>query len=161
MNHRLRDHASAVLSLVGVPWFFENAAESDFRWQLRVQRGLASLPTTELVIKEAECRVNTAQHRSNLRRKTFLSFAWVMSAALVAAFVFVFPVLSIEGLTTQQAFAAASVFCFSWGTLGRLGWNERSYGGSTLFEELDAVIFWMLYWVGTLFGIAATVNSVS
>lgn len=155
MNHRLLDYASAILSFVGVSWCFTKAAKSDFRWLLRVQRGLALLPPDQLVVKQAECCASTIKHQANLRRKTFLSLAWVISAVVAAAFVFVIPAVPNHTVTTQHAFAAASVFCFSWGTLGRLGWNERSYKGSTIFEELDAIIFWALYWGGTLFGVAA------
>lgn len=160
MNHRLLAYASATLSLIGITPCFSDAAKSDFEWLLRTQRGLASLPATQLSVKEAECRVNTATHQANLRRKTFHSFAWVSSAVLFAAFVFVFPAEPLQALTSQHVFAATSLSCFSWATLGRLGWNERSYGGNTIFEELDAIIFWTLYWVGTLFGVAATVNAV-
>lgn len=157
MNHRLLAHVSAILSLIGVSPCLVKAAKSDFDWLLRVQAGLASLPPNQLAIKEAECQANTLWHQSDLRRKTFFSLAWVLSAMAVA--VLVLPVTPIHALTRQQAFAAVSVFCFSWATLGRLGWNERSYKGSTIFEELDTVIFWVLYWLGTLSGVAAVVNA--
>ncbi len=56
-------------------------------------------------------------------------------------------------------FAIASVGSFSWGTLGRLGWTERSYKGVTVFEELDAAIFWLLYWLGSFCGVASVVSA--
>lgn len=142
------------MALVGLPGF-ACAAKSDFACLLRIQSGLASLPRDELETKEAECRKNTAAYLRYLRTKTFGSLAFVLSAIAVALVIFALPTFS---LVTQNVFAIASVACFAWGTLGRLGWKERSYKGVTVFEELDTAIFWALYWFGTLFGIASLTN---
>ena len=143
------------MALVGLPGF-ASAAKSDFACLLRIQSGLASLPADELDTKEAECQKNTAAYLRYLRTKTFVSLAFVLSAIGAALAVFVIPKSS---LSTQHAFAIASVGCFAWGTLGRLGWTERSYKGVTIFEELDSAIFWALYWFGTLFGVASLTNA--
>lgn len=159
MNHRISAYVYAALALIGVPRVLENAAKSDFAWLLRTQAGLASLPPPELAVKEAECRATTHARLIHLRSKTFVSLAWVAFAALFAAIAFVHPIAGTRGLNRQQIFTIASIMCFSWGTLGRLGWTERSYKGVTVFEELDTVIFWVLYWLGTLFGVATIVNA--
>lgn len=155
MNHSLSAYISATLSLLGVPTFFSKAAKSDFKCLLRMQEGLDSLPEDELAIRETKARKNTEGYRGRLRRKTFISLAWVLSAVIIAGYLFV----PIQSITQQQVFAILSIISFSWGTLGRLGWNERSYGGSTIFEELDAAIFWALYWIGAFSGIGTLVSA--
>ncbi len=155
MNHSLSAYISATLSLLGVPTFFTKAAKSDFEWLLRLQKGMDALPANELAITEIKNRELTKERQRNLRRKTFISLAWVLSAVIIAGYLFV----PIQSITQQQMFATLSVISFSWGTLGRLGWIERSYKGATIFEELDVIIFWTLYWVGAFSGIAALVSA--
>ena len=156
MNHGVSAYVCAALALVGLPGF-ASAAKSDFACLLRIQSGLASLPGDQLATKEAECRKNTAAYLRYLRTKTFASLAFVLSAIAVALVLFVFPTNGVSP-TRQHVFAIGSVACFAWGTLGRLGWTERSYKGVTVFEELDSALFWALYWFGTMFGVASLVN---
>lgn len=158
MNHSPVAYLSAALSLAGVPGLFARAARSDFSWLLSVQAGLSSLPSGELRKKEQECRATTEQRQTYLRRKTVTSLVWVLFAVLAAMWI-VYPYLTPTSATRQQMFGVASVVSFSWGTLGRLGWNEKSTRGATLFEELDNFMFWLLYWVGTVCGVAAVVTT--
>ena len=155
MNHSPPAYISATLSLLGVPTFFSKAAKFDFKYLLRTQEGLDSLPKEELLIKEINTRKSTQAYRGHLRRKTFISLSWVLSAVIIAGYLFV----PIRFITQQQMFSTLSVISFSWETLGRLGWNERSYKGATIFEELDTIIFWALYWKGAFSGMAALASA--
>lgn len=157
MNHSLFAYLSAVLSLVGVPGLFPYAAKSDFNWLLRVQPSLRTLSGDELEGREIECRATTDARRTYLRRKSVFSLTWIFFAAATAAWM-VYPQLMPCTATRQQGYGVASVIFFSWGTLGRLGWVERSYKGATIYEELDTFMFWFLYWLGTVCGVAAVVS---
>lgn len=157
MNHSVSAYAYAAFALVGLPCF-ESAAKSDFACLLRIQSGLASLPREQLATQEAECRKNTNAYLRYLRSKTLVSLLVVLSAIALAVVAVVLPAIGSSGVTRQHVLAGASVSCFAWGTLGRLGWNERSHKGVTVFEELDSAIFWALYWFGTFFGVASVVN---
>ena len=157
MNHSVSAYACAAFALVGLPGF-ESAAKSDFACLLRIQGGLASLPREQLASQEAESRKNTNAYLRYLRSKTFVSLLVVLSAIALAVMAVVLPAIGASAVTTQHVLASASVACFAWGTLGRLGWSERSYKGVTVFEELDSAIFWALYWLGTFFGVASIAN---
>ncbi len=158
MNHSVSAYACAALALVGFPGF-TSAAKSDFVCLLRIQNGLASLPREQLATKETECRENTNAYLRYLRAKTFFSLVWVLSAIVLALVVFVLPSVGASGVTRQYVLAIASIVCFAWGTLGRLGWNEHSHKGVTVFEEIDSAIFWVLYWLGPFFGVSSIVNA--
>lgn len=157
MEHSVRSYVCAGLSLLGVPGLLSVAQESDFDWLLRVQAGLAGVPVNELSQRESECHTTTKIRRGYLREKTIVSLVWVVSAIAIAC-IALYPRFEITTITTQQMFSIASVTAFSWGTLGRLGWTEKSYKGSTIYERLDTFLFWVLYWVGTLCGVLAVVN---
>lgn len=158
MNHRLSAYLCAFLSLAGVPGLFNRVADSDFSWLIRRQPGLAALPGSELATHRTDCRAATKRRQSRLRKKTVASLAWVLSAAAVGAWLFVWPTISHGKFTSQQFLAAVSVVAFAWATLGRLGWVDHSFKGETIYEYVDSFIFWALYWVGTCSGIGAVVN---
>ena len=49
----------------------------------------------------------------------------------------------------------ASIFCFAWATLAKLGWQVGSFAGNTVVERLDLLIFRLLYCLGTFLGTLA------
>jgi hypothetical protein len=88
-----------------------------------------------------------------LRRNLALSFVQMGSAAIVAA---IFSNLLFSPSPVIRAWlGAASVFCFGWATLARIGWAGQSWRGDTVIERLDERIFKLLYWVATLLGALA------
>ena len=114
-----------------------------------------SLDPAQLAIKESEAFATTVHRRDLLRRKTIASFLWILSGVVLGVCL---PVLLWKTTAVPSGYsllAIVSVVCFSWATLGRLGWAGQSYKGQTVFEELDTGIFWVLYWFGTLLGTAA------
>lgn len=157
MQHSVKSYICASLSLLHLPGFLLIAQKSDFQWLLRVQPELANIPVNELSQKESESHAITKVRRSHLQAKTTASLLWVVSAITVA-WVAAYPLVSVPATTSQQIYSIVSVTAFSWGTLGRLGWSEKSYKGSTIYERLDTFLFWGLYWIGTLFGVLAVVN---
>lgn len=160
MNHSPFAFLSAGLTLVGCPLLIEKVLDSDFERELRVSNALSSLPADGLAVKRLENRKHTLKRLHYLRRKTLISFAWTASAVFFAMVLFSIPQLSPPKLSQQHLFAIVSVGSFSWGTLGRLGWHHGSFSGATIYEELDTIIFWFLYWIGTMCGIAALFGNV-
>nr|WP_286948000.1 hypothetical protein [Pseudomonas sp. UBA6718] len=159
MHHNPVSYLCAFFSLIGIKTFFLGAAQrSDFRWLLRNQADLFQLPPEQLTIRENECKGSTARRCVSLRNKTLLSLAWVLSA-IALAYLMLFQHFEISSLTRQHGFAVASLIAFSWATLGRLGWSDQSFKGTTIFERLDVFLFWLLYWLGTCFGVVATLNA--
>jgi hypothetical protein len=160
MNHSPRSFAAATLALLGVPHAFARAADSDFAWLLRTQYRDEALAPNELNKRRHDCKANSASYRRSLQFKTVCSFLWVLAATLLALWFVVLPGTgSIGSVNSQQLFGASSVFVFAWATLGRLGWNERSFGGVTIFEELDTIIFWLLCGAGAFLGVAAVASA--
>lgn len=160
MEHSVKSYLCAGLSLVGVPGLLSVAQKSDFTWLLRVQKGLADIPSDELLKKELEIHATTKLRRGALRKKSVVSLVWVLSAIAVA-YLALYQCFEIGPVTRQQAFSVASVVAFAWGTLGRLGWAEQSYKGNTIYERLDTFLFWLFYWIGTLCGVIAVTNGVA
>ena len=160
MNHSGFSYACAAAALLGSAKAFERAARSDFDYLLLSLYGNAVPAEQELQRRRQESRSNTTTYRKTLQRKTAYSLLWVLAAAAMAHWLVVAPSLpAATHPATQQLYAATSVVAFSWGTLGRLGWNQGSYGGVTVFEELDTIIFWLLYGLGTFFGVAAVASA--
>ena len=160
MNHSPVAYIAAALALIGAPGCFRRAAESDLRWQLRVQYKDALAPGPERERVRANSSADTALYRRRLQRKTLYSFLWVAAFAVAAGWLVVCRVPgSIAHLNSQQLYSASSVIAFAWATLGRLGWSEGSNKGVTVFEELDMQIFWVLYGLGTYCGVAAVANA--
>ncbi|MGC1172310.1 hypothetical protein [Polaromonas sp.] len=150
MNHSTFAFVHACLALIGIPGCLKKAQKSDFDRSLRVERGVASLPPDRLSQREKETRETTLVRMRFLRKKTFVSLVWVLSALGVAILI-----TGAPRFGEAHIYAIGSICCLSWGTLGRLGWHQGSFSGATIYEELDTIIFWSLYWTGTMFGIAA------
>jgi hypothetical protein len=92
--------------------------------------------------------------RLRLLRSRLLTSFVAMASAVVAGATYASVTESLsEG--AHAALAIASLFCFAWATLGRLGWAGQSWKGDTVVERLDSYIFWVLYWIGTAVGTLA------
>lgn len=160
MNHSAFAYAHASLAMLGLKGPFERAAKSDLNIVLRELYKGTEPPTSEREKRWQETKQSTAVYRRTLQMKTVYSLLWVAAISAVAFWLVVMPTLPHNAhLTAQQICGATSVLLFSWGTLGRLGWNQGSYGGVTVFEELDTIIFWLLYGLGTFFGVAAVASA--
>ena len=153
MNHSVSALAHAFLAMIGISSSVIAASNSDFEWLLNHQPELATLASQELERRRADCSASTMHRLKLLRQKTLLSGAFVLAASIIG-FLFVL-VFGRVLFPMPNVLAVISIICFSWGTLGRLGWEGQSYGGQTIFEELDRFIFWSLYGAGTFFGTLA------
>ena len=155
MNHRPSAFANAFLSLFGFSSCLAKAAASDFERLLRSQPELPTLEPAQLAVRQAETRASTIKRRNLLRLKTVKSLFWVLSGAALGMY-FITLVLAPEtDPPAQSVLAIATMICFAWATLGRLGWAGQSFKGETIFEELDTGIFWALYWLGACLATAA------
>lgn len=155
MNHSVLSYIFAAMSLVGIPGCKGKAVSSDFQWLLRKQPEIAQLSGEALVVHKSSTRNTTESRLQALRSKTLVSLAWVGSAAALGLLFFVLPAVPSGRLSQPQWLAITSVVAFSWATLGRLGWENQSNKGETIYEELDASIFWILYWLGAICGVGA------
>lgn len=152
MHHSPLTFARAFLCLIGLTRDLDEVAESDFRRETTNRQGAQTPTPAQLEEIRASCQNYTIKRMEMLRRKTIVSFGWTASAVAAAATILAPQQSSIS---SQAWFAITSVVCFSAGTLGRLGWNQGSFSSATVYEELDAIFFWTLYWIGTFTGIAA------
>jgi hypothetical protein len=104
-----------------------------------------------------------SQQAADLRRKVYGSLAWIISACIGALIIITIIAAFRSSLKMKvsalNSCAIASLISFSWATLGRL--SAKTWSRDTLFERLDAVIFWFLYWIGALFGSVAALVTYS
>ena len=161
MNHQPTAYLWGVLSLLGLPSAITHCAESDWQWLLRENPSLRNLPASDVEQRRELCRQTTVKRVATLQRRTLVSLAWIVSALVAAAVFLGLSGVSTCAVTRQHLLAAASIACFSWGILGRLGWREGSYDGGSVHEELDTMLFWLLYWLGSVFGVASLLNPVA
>lgn len=75
------------------------------------------------------------------------ALVWVASAVAVAC------LTKSYFVAVPLPLAIASMCCFAWSTLARMG--GRSWGQKTATERIDRVFFWILYWLGTYLGAVA------
>jgi hypothetical protein len=99
-----------------------------------------------------QARNNVNLRLRALRQSVYSSLIILASAVLVA-------IAAPINITPQGRvwIGAASIFCFAWATLAKLGWHVGSFAGDTVVERLDLHIFRFLYWLGTLLGTLALV----
>jgi len=154
----IRIYLKAFVSLFS-GFFFEDCASCDFEKELASNEQLAcSSPENKLKCRQ-EITHRTSQRLNLLRRRLGFSFILIISAIMVGVFC-----ISLRNnniltniLVPNYLFAVLSLVCFSWATLGRLGWEGQSWKGDTVFEDLDELIFKLLYWFGAFFGLLAIV----
>jgi hypothetical protein len=91
-----------------------------------------------------------------LRTRTWTAFIFIASA-VVLGIVVSWLVPKAGSTLLPTVLAIVSISLFAWATLGRLGWAGQSFGGDTVVERLDQVLFWALYWLGTFTGVLAII----
>jgi hypothetical protein len=129
--------------------------DADHALELSGNRQLREAPPEQQEQHRRKYAATIALRLRLLRRNVFWSFAILASAvmlALLSSWLAVSPSPSGRALL-----GGASVFCFAWATLGRLGWSGQSYKGDTVVERLDVRIFKLLYWLGTFLGTLALI----
>ena len=146
----------AFLSLFWVTIFIDDLVEVDFQKELSSNKGLASSQDLQKDKFRQDLRQTAIERAKFLRKRLVSSLLWILSACCIAFLIMSLlsvGVCAYSALTWSNIFAIFSIISFSWATLGRLGWEGQSWKGDTVFEQLDYSIFWILYWLGTLFGI--------
>jgi hypothetical protein len=126
--------------------------ESDFRSSLENNSQLRDASPQRQEQARADAGANI-QRRLRMLRRVLLSSFISMTSAVATAY---FSVRVGFGVPVSGSLlAVASVFCFAWSTLGRLGWAGQSWKGTSSVERLDQVIFHALYWLGMYFAAAS------
>ena len=97
-----------------------------------------------------EYRKSLHKDRRLFCRKLWISFLWILSAVILDTVILF--ISQDKSIGLNKSIGVLSLFCFSWATLGRLGWEGQTFAGNTVFEKLDSDLFWILYFLGTLFG---------
>jgi hypothetical protein len=148
----------AFISLFWIGSFLDDLVEVDFQEELSSNEQLASSNDQSKDKVRRELRDSTIERANLLRKRLVSSLLWILSACFVA-FILVKSISRnicfASFLTRHSDLAFLSIISFSWATLGRLGWEGQTMAGDTVFEQLDKSIFWLLYWLGTLFGTLA------
>lgn len=139
----------AYCCLINKDWFLKQLLQKDFEEELASNEQLRTSQEKQIEDFKVRLRESTLHRRDLLKKKLFLSFRWIFTA-IVAVLILISLTHQIN-LNFGKLTAILSVFCFSWATLARLGWKGQSYGGDSVFEQLDENILWVLYFGGTFF----------
>lgn len=145
----------AFISLFWIAPFLNELVEVDFQKELSENKQLASSQDKQKDEVRRGLYSSTIERANLLRKRLAISLLWILSACCVAFMIIILSNRNIcvaSFLTRTHILALFSVILFSWATLGRLGWDGQTMAGDTVFEQLDQSIFWLLYWLGTLFG---------
>lgn len=146
--------ARALVALVFSSASVEALADTDFQHELSRNQQLASSPLDVQERQRQDVPKSVRNRLQLLRHNLLWSFLILGSAILLAVLIkWVWP----SHVAFPRVMGAASIFCFAWATLGRLGWSGQSWKGDSVIERLDDLLFRMLYWVGTLLGTLALV----
>ena len=131
--------------------FLEDLVQGDLDEELGSNQSLRE--SSHGKIQEAKIRLKeaTMSKRNLLLKKMLLSFIWIFAAIVFASFVSC--IIGKNYYSFGKIVTVLSVFCFSWATLARLGWEGQTIGGNSVFEKVDENIFWMLYFAGTLLAV--------
>jgi hypothetical protein len=150
-------YLKAIVSLLFFSIFVKDCAFCDFQKELESNKQLKGTSQEAKEKIKAGIKEGTLNRLRLLRKRLLGSFSIIFSAVIVG--LLCISVLSKsplkDMLTPCHIFALLSMICFSWATLGRLGWQGQSIKGDTVFEDLDELIFRSLYWLGALFGVLA------
>jgi hypothetical protein len=122
-------------------------AAADFEVTKQRQPDISELPATSLAEHKANNETVCIERVRLLRSvhgQTLLLVGSAVAFATVSSMLAGSPAKQ-----TKVCLAVASVSCFSWATLARLGWRSQSIKGDTAIERVDDVWFRMLYWLGT------------
>lgn len=100
---------------------------------------------------------NIEKRRIMLSRKTVTSFLFILlcSVLTISTYLLLDKPKDIARplLERSSIYPFLSLYLFSFGTLGRLGWQETSWSGKTVYEIIDKTILWICYFGGMTFGV--------
>ncbi|MDP3042131.1 MAG: hypothetical protein Q8N62_05350 [Candidatus Omnitrophota bacterium] len=130
----------------------------DFKRELLSNSGLREANEQHKNEAKDRLRRDTIERRKLLYQKMILSLGWILLAAVSGLLISVFG-FHRQIFYENKYVGLLSIFCFSWATLARLGWQGQTCAGDTIFEKLDENIFWVLYFFGTLFGAFSIIAS--
>ncbi len=152
----IRIYLKAFLSLL-FGFFFEDCVSCNFEKELAGNKQLRSASPEDNEKVKQRVSQNTKTRLHLLRKKLIRSFCLIFSAIIIGVLcVSLYDKCILKNMfVLNQLFVILSILYFSWATLGRLGWEGQSFKGNTVFEDLDALIFKSLYWLGTFFGVLA------
>ena len=140
----------AFLFLVDEKWCLDDLVEMDFRGEMTSNQQMCkSNEETRAKLRET-LKQNTLEDRCLFLRKLWDSFCWILSATVFAiALIILFnPTKSFDSFAAKFT-GIISIFCFSFATIARLGWEGQTCAGDSVFEKLDGGIFWLMYFLGT------------
>lgn len=148
-------YLKALLFLLTGRLFLEELTRVDFQKELISNKQLAAAEGVTQEKARLDIRKGTISRGGILRTKLIKSFGWIFSACFIAIFLIILSskVDACGLFTVKNLLGLFSIFSFAWATLGRLGWAGQSWRGDTIIERLDDLIFWILYWTGTFFGV--------
>jgi len=153
-------YLKAFASLIFCGVFLEDCSRCDFEKEIESNEGLKGANQEAKERAMSGIREHTRSSLHLLRKRLLRSFGTIFSAivagALCVGYLTKSPIRNV--LVPESLFALLSVISFSWATLGRLGWAGQTFGGDTVFEDLDNLIFTCLYWLGTFLAVL-TVSS--
>ena len=137
----------AVTFAISGRYFLDNLAEVIFEKEMASNERLRN--------SNYERKEEMIQQFRNLNIEQRSDFIYRLKQSFIIVFIASILGIVIAGLNVKpnQMLGILSLFCFSWATLGRLGWKVRTFAGDTPIENLDNTIFWFLYFSGTLLGV--------
>ena len=148
-----------LLAILNPDCWANEIAAADFRDELARNRQLAESGEEYQEQRRAGLQRATRMVFRQLRSTLARSLAAILSAALLA--VACDWLLRRNGGSWPKPAAGwlgiASIIIFAWATLGRLQWE--SWSRRTSPEVADQVVYWLLYWLGTLSGVLAVMAS--
>jgi len=147
-------HLKSFAVLIRLRSSIDDLVEFDFRREVRKNHQLATAGPAVIAEHRAKIRDDTILRLRLLRRALGCSFLTMLIAG-AALIISHFDKPPPPVLSLARVYVIASMFCFAWATLGRLGWAGQSIGGVTAIEMLDLLLFHLLYGLGALFGTAA------
>ena len=147
--------ARGVVALVWKSSNVQPLVDADHKRELSQNVQLAQAPL-EKQEQHRRGYVSTLNRRIQLLRRNHIWSFVLMGSAVIVALIFSHFTWSPTPVT-RVWFGVASVFCFAWATLARIGWAGQSWKGDTVVERLDELIFKLLYWLATLLGTLALV----
>ncbi len=154
MNKNGIFYLKAFSCLIHKNWFMDDLVDIDYKDEMESNQQLRESNNDVHKNFRERLKLSTLEKRQLLLRKLWGSFCWILSASIIALAVIVF--LDVTKLFTffvSKFITVASIFCFSFATLARLGWEGQTCAGDSVFEKLDEGIFWFMYFMGTFFGV--------
>lgn len=143
------------MCLLNKSWFLDDLVEVDYQRGLVLNKQLQEASEQRKSEHKIALREGTLRRRQILRKTLFFSFLWILFAAAIAIVI----ALRNSVHLWNKFGGVISIFCFSWATLGRLGWQGQTIKGETVFEKLDIALFWLLYFLGALFGVLSIITA--